>query len=108
MKIDRSQSGAESLDELRDVVVAKDSRQDVFRGVDGHGGFEEAFVAFKGVVDGDVLDARVEDGSVEQDEAKVAAGLGGDLIRVSGGAALHEVDGCDDVVDAEAEESFAD
>ena len=59
------------------------------------------------MVDRDVFEAGVENGGVEEDEAEVAAGLGGDLVGVACGAALHEVDGGDDVVDAEAEEGFA-
>jgi hypothetical protein len=87
--------------------MEEDTGEDVFGGVDGHGGFEEAPVAFQGVVDGDVFEARVEHGGVEEHEAEMARGLGGDLVGVAGGAALHEVDSCDDVVDAEAEEGFA-
>ncbi len=95
------------MDEVRDVVVEEDAGEDVFGGVDGHGGLEEARVAFEGVVDGDVFEAGVERGGVEEDQAEVTACLGGDLICVAGGAALHEVDSGDDVVDAEAEERFA-
>ena len=95
-------------DEVRDVVVADDPGEDVFGGSDGHGGFDEASVAFEDVVDGDVLEAWVEDCGVEEDEAEVSGGLGGDLIGVAGRAALHEIDSGDDVVDAHAEEGFAD
>src|SRR5260370_42019999 len=100
------EAGAEGLDQVGDVVVEEDAGEDVFGGVDGHGGLEEARVAFEGVVDGDVFEAEIERGGVEEDEAEVGAGLRGDLIWVACGAALHEVDGCDDVVDAEAEEGF--
>ncbi len=106
--VGEGQAGAEGLGEIGDVVVEEDAGEDVFRSVDGHGGFEEARVAFQGVVDGDVFEAGVEDGGVEEDEAEVAGGFGGDLVGVDGGAAGHEVDGCDDVVDAEAKEGFAD
>jgi len=100
-------AGAEGFDEVGDVVVGEDAGEDVFGGVDGHGGLEEAGVAFEGVVDGDVFEAGVERGGVEEDEAEMAAGLGADLVGVACGAAPHEVDGCDDVVDAEAEKGFA-
>jgi len=101
-------AGAEGFDEVGDVVVGEDAGEDVFGGVDGHGGLEEAGVAFQGVVDGDVFEARVERGGVEEDQAEVARGLGGDLVGVACGAVLHEVDGGDDVVDAEANEGLAD
>jgi hypothetical protein len=42
------------------------SWEDVLRSVDGHGGFDEALVAFEGVVDGDVLEAGVEYGGVKE------------------------------------------
>ena len=87
--------------------MEKDAGEDVFGGVDGHGGLEEALIAFKSVVDGDVLDAGVECGRVEQDEAEMTAGLRGDLVGIDRGAVGGEVDGGDDVVDAEAEEGPA-
>ena len=60
------------------------------------------------MVDGDVFDARVKDGGVEEDEAEVTGGFCGDLVGVDGGADGHEVDGRDDIVDPEAKEGFAD
>ena len=39
--------------------------------VDGHGGLEEAGVAFQRVVDGDVFEVGVERGGVEEDKAEV-------------------------------------
>jgi hypothetical protein len=101
------EAGAEDLDEVGDVVVEQDAGQNVFRGVDGHGGVEKARIAFEGVVDGDVFEARVKHCGVEQHETEVAAGLGGDLVGVDGGAAGGEVDSCYHVIDAEAEEGFA-
>ena len=59
------------------------------------------------MVDGDVFEAGVERGGVEEDEAEMAAGLGGDLVGVACGTTLHEIHRCDDVIDAEAEESSA-
>ena len=108
IKIARCQARTKGADKVGDVVVEEDAGEDVFRGVDGHRDFEEACVALEGVVDGDVFEARIEDGGVKQDEAEVAAGLCGDLVGIDGGAARHEVDGGDDVVDAQAEEGFAD
>ena len=79
--------GPRRFDQVGDVVVEQDAGEDVFGGVDGHGGFEEALVAFERVVDGDVLEARVEDGGVEEDEAEMAGGFGADLVGVAGCAA---------------------
>ena len=73
--VGEGEAGAEGFDEVGDVVVEQDSGEDVFRGVDGHGGFDEALVTLERVVDGDVLEARVEHGGVEEDEAEMAAGL---------------------------------
>src|ERR1700733_6693739 len=82
----QGQAGAEGLDEVGDVVVEEDAGENVFGGVNGHGGVKKALVAFEGVVDGDVFEARVEHCGVEQDQAEVAAGLGGDLVGVDSGA----------------------
>jgi hypothetical protein len=41
-----SEAGAEGLDQVGDVVVEEDAGEDVFGSVDGHGGVEEAGVAF--------------------------------------------------------------
>ena len=60
------------------------------------------------MVDGDVFEARVEHGGVEQHEAHVSAGDGGDVGGVDAGRVGEVVEGADGVVDAHADEGLVD
>ena len=70
---------AEGADEVGGVVVEEDAGEDVLRGIVGDGLVEVLGVGGWERVEGDVLEARVEDGGVEEDEGHVAGGFGGDV-----------------------------
>src|SRR5260370_38932271 len=86
------EAGAEGLDQVGDVVVEEDAGEDVFGGVDGHGGLEEARVAFEGVVDGDVFEAGVGGGGGGRGGGEGGGGRGGGCVGGGGGASGGE--GC--------------
>ena len=99
---------AQRSSEVGDVVVEKDAGDDVLGGSDRQWGVDQAAVAGEDVVDGDVLEARVENSGVEKDEAHVSAAGGGDLGRVDIRAAGEVIGDACDVVDAHAYEGAAD
>ncbi len=59
------------------------------------------------MVDGDVPQTRVENGGMQQNEAHVPAGNGGDACGVHVGAVGQVIGGADDIVDAHADECAA-
>jgi hypothetical protein len=91
-RVGEGEARAEGVDNVWDVVAAEDAREDVFGCADGHGGLDEAVVAFEGVIDGDVLEAGIEDGGVEEDEAEVSGGDGHDVIGICTGLGSEEID----------------
>ena len=88
------------MDQVWDVVVKENPRKNIFGGINGHGDFEEALVALKSVVDGDVLDSRVENRSMQQNEPEMPAGLSADLVGVDSGAPRGKVDCGNNVVNS--------
>ena len=44
MGVGEGEAGTECFDDVGDVVVKKDARENVFGSADGHGSFEKAFV----------------------------------------------------------------
>ena len=76
--VTNADAGTEGAEEVGDVVVEEDAGKDVLRGVVGDGLVEVVGVGGWEVVEGDVFEAGVEDGGVEEDEGHVAGGFGGD------------------------------
>src|ERR1700722_9313222 len=74
----------EGSDEVGDVVVQQDAGQDVFGGVFEKRIDDQVAVRRRNIPDRDVLQTRIENCGVEQDESLVAGGFGGNVVRVFG------------------------
>ena len=65
-KVGEGEAGAEGADEVGEVVAFDDVGEDVFGGVDRHGGFKQAGVAFERVINTDVFQARIQNCGMEE------------------------------------------